>query len=296
VSGQILFDVPAEVYHRRELDVASNSGLTIIDDRSPMHYYHWITHPDDDEDTPALSFGSMFHVATLEPDRFTRTYCVLPPDAPSRPTSRQINAKKPSPETLQQIDWWQAWHDNHAGQQTVGAAEYDEALRMADQLRRHRLEFPGGVIITGAELFDLCRKEVTIRWTDERTGVKCKARLDLLCDEFNFGADLKSTQDASQRAFARSVATYRYHQQHVHYTDGAQAAGMPLANFLFIVGERGKVNAPAVYTIPSEAEEHGRKLRDRGLDTLKRCLDSGRWPSYTSTIEELILPTWAYYE
>lgn len=170
---------------------------------------------------------------------------------------------------------------------------------MATALRNHPLEIPSGdktLTIRGAELFDLCRKEVTIRWVDERTGVECKARVDLDCDELEFGGDLKSAADAHPRVFAQSVATYRYHQQHVHYSDGKQATGRPWKNFLFLVAEKGKVNAPAVYTIPPEAEVRGREIRDRGMDTMRRCLDSNTWPSYSNTIKELVLPTWAYYD
>lgn len=297
---QVTHGEPAEQYHRRELDVASNSGLTIIDDQSPMHYKHWIDHPEDDEDTPALRFGHAFHTATLEPHAFDRLYCVLPADAPSRPTIRQINAKKPSPETILQINWWEQWQADHRGMLELTASQYDEVQRMGAQMRAHVIELPTGegrtTRILGAELFDLCRKEVTIRWVDERTGLKCKLRADLDCDEFEFGGDLKSSQNAHPRAFARSVSEYRYHQQHAHYTSGKQATGRPWKNFLFFVVEKGKVNAPGVYHIPVEAERRGHELRDRAMDTLKRCLDSGTWPTYTNRIHELTLPTWAYYD
>ena len=299
MNAAVTYGEPAEQYHRREADVASNSGLTILDDQSPMHYRYWIDHPEDDEDTPALAFGQAFHTATLEPHKFHSLYCVLPADAPNRPTIRQINAKKPSPETVLQIAWWEQWQADHRGMRELTTAQYDEVLRMGAQIRAHVLEIPVGekiVRILGSELFDLCKKEVTIRWVDERTGVKCKMRADLECDEFDFGGDLKSAANAHPRAFARAVAEHRYHQQHAHYTEGWKAIDRPKQNFLFFVVEKGKVNAPGVYHIPAEAQRRGHELRDRGLDTLKRCLDTGRWPTYTNTIHELTLPMWAYYD
>jgi exodeoxyribonuclease VIII len=39
--------------------------------------------------------------------------------------------------------------------------------------------------------------------------------------------------------------------------------------------------------------EAGREAYQRNLDTYKRCMDSGRWPAYSSAIETLTLPRWA---
>jgi hypothetical protein len=298
-GGLVLYDEPAPHYFRRELHVASNSGLKILDEQSALHYYHWVTHPENDERTAALDFGHAYHAASLEPEQFARTYCVLPDDAPSRPTSRQINAKKPSPSTLEQIDWWQRWEDDHAGRVCLPAKVMDQIRGMADALRSHALRIPsGGRIITirGDELFAVCRTEVTRYWTDPRTGVRCKSRTDLDCQEFAFGGDLKSTVDASPDGFARAVVRYRYHQQEAHYTEGAKATGAPWPNFLFFVSEKEPPYAPAVYTIPAMAEERGHFLRNRALDKLRRCLETNTWPGYSDTITELVLPAYAFYD
>lgn len=300
IENRLILDEPADSYFRRELDVASNSGLKLIDERSPAHYYHWVTHPEDDQERDAFDFGHGLHTAVLEPHLLDTQYCVLPPDAPSRPTIRQIKAARPSDSTLRQIDWWAEWDARHAGRTELTAKEYDAIRGMVASMRAQVLRIPdssGGVVsIRGGELFDLCRKEVTLRWTDPRTGVKCKARADLDCPEFAFGADVKSTVCAHPDDFARAVTRYRYHQQHVHYCDGAQATGQPWQNFLFFACEKVAPYVPGVYYVPAIAEERGRALRDRALETLKRCLDSGTWPGYTDTLTELVLPAWAYYE
>ena len=74
---------PAEEYHKRRLDVASNGGLVLLDTTTPLHYHHWITNPEPDEaESAALKLGKAYHCAVLEPDVFAETYCVIPPDAP----------------------------------------------------------------------------------------------------------------------------------------------------------------------------------------------------------------------
>lgn len=300
MTGRILYDEPEASYHRRHLDVASNSGLKILDEKSPAHYWHWCQYPEEDRNTAALDFGAAFHAAVLEPDAFARRYCVTPADAPARPTIRQVHAKKPSPATLEQIAWWQRWDADHTGLTMLAADDYDTIQGMAAKQRDQVLQVPdrGGKLIKirGSELFDLCQKEVTLRWTDPRTGVECKARVDLACAELRFGGDLKSAVDASPDGFARAVHRYRYHQQDAHYMDGADACGAPWDTFLFFASEKTKPYEPGVYYVPPVARERGRVLRDRALATLKTCLDSGRWPGYTPTITELILPAYAYYD
>lgn len=300
MTGCIIYDEPEAVYYRRELGVANHSGLKILDSTCPARYYHYCTHPEDDKTTDALEFGRALDTAILEPHTFASTYCVLPEDAPNRPTQRQIHAKKPAPATIAQIDWWAQWDADHVGMIDLDAADMDQIHGMAASLRNHVVKIPDsdGVVQTIRidELLALCRRQVTRRWIDPRTGIACKSRSDLDCEEFAFGGDLKSAIDASPEGFARAVHAYRYHQQHVHYCDGAQATGSPWQNFLFFVIEKTKPYVPAVYYIPAMAEERGRFLRDRALDTLKRCLESNTWPGYTDTLTELILPAYAYYD
>jgi len=62
-------EVPEDVYHQRQLGVASKSALDKIR-RSPAHYHAWATCADEDEDTPALRFGRAFHTAVLEPAKY----------------------------------------------------------------------------------------------------------------------------------------------------------------------------------------------------------------------------------
>lgn len=300
MTGQIILNEAPETYFKRELDVASNSGLKIIGTKSLRHYKHWCDHPEDDATSAALDFGHALHCAVLEPGDFDARFSVLPADAPRRPTAAQWNAKKPSPDSLAAMDWWRQWNAANQGKQILAAETYDMVRGMGDNTRRHVITIPdssgAAVKIRCGELFDMCQKEVTLRWTDERTGVRCKARADLVCNELGFGGDLKSTVDASPDGFARAVHRYLYHQQHVHYTDGAQASGEPWQNFLFFAIEKEKPYVPGVYFIPAMAEERGRFLRDRALDRLKGALETGNWSGYTDTITELILPAYAYFD
>ena len=298
-SGQIILNEPGETYYRRVLDEASNSGLAVIDEQSPRHYHHWCTHPEEtEEESVALAFGKALHCATLEPEVFQATYAVLPADAP-RDLRRFRNAAKPSAETLKAIDWWDEWEVRNAGRSIVSQVSHDRAMAMATSVRSLELSFKNSgadIRITVAELIDVCETEVTLRWTDEETGIQCKARADLWSQDLALAMDLKSTRDASREAFARSVHGYRYHVQHCHYADGFRVCGHPLQSFLFLPVETAMPHVPAVYYIDPHAEERGWAIRQRSMRKLQDCLKSGRWPGYTDTVTSLSLPAYAFYD
>jgi exodeoxyribonuclease VIII len=45
---------------------------------SPMHYLNWLETKDDEDTNDAFRFGTAFHMAILEPDRFSRDFIVAP--------------------------------------------------------------------------------------------------------------------------------------------------------------------------------------------------------------------------
>lgn len=299
-AGSVTFNEPGELYFKREIDVANNSGLKVIGQKSGAHYLHYTMHPEDDDESEDKDFGNVLHTLALEPDRFHLRYAVLPENAPSRPTIRQIQAKHPSAETIKQIDWWQRWRDDHPGADDITTKQLHQAQLMSTSLRNHVLEIPdhtGQVIeVTCGELFEECAKEVTMRWRNPRTGIKCKARADLSSRVFRLGGDIKTTLDASEEGFARTVPRFFYHQQDVHYSEGAEQCDLGWDDFLFFCIEKKAPYVPAVYRVPPIGRERGDEIRNRALDRLAACLKANRWPPYHNKITDLVLPAYAFYD
>lgn len=292
---------PDEIYFKKELDVATNSGLKVIAQKSPMAYHWYITNEDEEETTAAKEFGRAFHTAVLEPHRFFSTYCVLPEDAPRRPTQAQWNAAKPSANSIASMDWWRQWMGDNVGKQILSAKDYDMAAGMGQSARNAVWEIPdragGWLEIQGGELFDMCEKEVTYYWTDPRTGLKCKSRVDLDCEELSFGGDLKSCMSAHPESFARTMSSYGYHQQHAHYCDGRRiVTGKPWVAFPFFAVEKPKPYVPGLYLVNAPGEERGFELRDRAMDLLAECLAENRWGPYRKRMTELALPAYAFFD
>lgn len=276
-------DVPAEVYHRRELGVVNKGALDQLA-KTPAHYRAWVDDQAQQVETPALAFGKALHCAVLEPDVFDATYIIARDHPYSRVSDRLRNAKKPSQGTLDAIAYWDDWAREMGGKIEVS---HDDAIAlrgMQAAVFAHpiaRKLFKGGV------------SEETVVWTDPRTGLLCKARLDYHQRSLGIVSDLKSTEDASPRGFARSVAHYRYHVQHAHYADAFAVTGNELRMFAFVAVEKAPPYAVSVYTIDAEAEARGMELREQDMATLARCLETDTWPGYPAGINRLALPNWA---
>lgn len=266
--GQILLDVPAAEYHRREKGVATNTVLKLLRERTPAHYRAWLDSEQDNE-TPALLFGRAYHCRVLEPERFADEFAVMPRFGDLRSSKNRGRRDQ--------------WLEARPGVAVITTEDYDRIEAMHAALMRNPL---------AAGIFAEGHAEVTMRWVDEATGVQCKARNDWWRPG-ELVADLKTTDDASPTAFARSVHKYGYHIQHPHYCEGAAACGDPVKNFLIVAQEKEPPYLAAVYQIDAPAEQRGYELRARGLDTMRRCLETDTWPGYASGITELVLPDWA---
>ncbi|WOH61951.1 PD-(D/E)XK nuclease-like domain-containing protein [Bradyrhizobium sp. BWC-3-1] len=69
-------DIPNADYHGGE--GISNSGLRIVREDTPLHYYALRTAANDNErePTPAQALGTAFHALILEPELFYKEYCL----------------------------------------------------------------------------------------------------------------------------------------------------------------------------------------------------------------------------
>ncbi len=267
----IFLDLPAEDYHRRELGVVSNSVLKILRERTPAHYKAYIDGTDEREETPTLRFGTAYHMAVLEPERFAATYAVAPKFGDLR-----TNAAKARRDT---------WQAENVGKEMLSEDDGERIAGMLAAIKAHPI---AGNIFRSRT----AHREATMRWVDERTGLTCKLRADLW-EPGQYFADLKTTEDASPAKFAKAIHDYGYAVQHAHYCDGANACGERIENYLIVAQEKAAPYCVAVYHVDANTESRGYELRERGMDLMARCLRENRWPAYGDGIEEISLPAWA---
>lgn len=269
-------DVPHEAYHRRELGLASKTALDLVR-KAPAVYKAWIDGAldDDEEESEALVFGGMLHCAILEPERFYRQYVVAPDFGNC--TYRDNKAAR---------DKWRA---ENKGRKEVTAKQYRMIQGMADAVRTHPI---AGKLFTGGEA------EVTLRWTDEATGLRCKGRADYYkvdaARELVLASDLKSTLDATPEGFAKSCANFGYERQAAFYQQGFAAVGKPVDAFIFVAVQKDAPYLLRPIVLGPESIAAGAESIREDMATMAKCLKSGQWPGYDEDIAEVELPAWAF--
>lgn len=252
------YNMPAADY--RALPRASKSGLDKIA-KSPAHYKC----RDQKEPSKAMRIGTALHSLVLEG--------VQPLVMPEFSGKGSVALR----------DEWKA---AYAGLLILSDDEATDVRGMAASISAHPIAGPAFSRRDGYA-------EVSALWTCPETGAECKSRFDWLLPSAI--VDLKTTSDASADAFARSVASYRYHVQDAFYSQAAASCGIPVEHFLFVAVETAPPYAVAIYQLDDEAREIGRRLYLRDLRRLQECRERDEWPAYPVEISTLSLPKWATY-
>lgn len=248
----------------------SKSGLDLIA-RSPQHYWHAYLNPNRTprEETPAMRLGTAIHAAVLEPDAFQADYL------PAPKLDRRTKEGKAMYADLQAMA-------EDRNMELLDADEYEACLRIADQVRQH----PAAKV-----LFSVGHPEQSAFWTDDETGVLCKARPDWLMPSAIL--DVKSTEDASLSGFQKTVVKWRYHVQAAWYLDGLhQATGIRPQAFIFAVFEKNPPYAAGFYFADNDMIDLGRREYRKLLRIYAECLHTDRWPGYSNEILPVSLPAW----
>lgn len=270
-----------------DVDYRSHPGINAsllkgIDRQSPAHAYHQMTTPNDKQ---VFVDGRAVHVAILEPHRFDEIYVIEPRNAPRRPTERQANAKSPSNETLEALDFWLEWDEANQGRIILNAEQHDQFRYMRDACWEH--EAARGLLHMKGY------NEASLFGEDAETGLLVKARFDKLLAEQPVGVDLKTARDASPEGFAKDLWNLSYHIQDAHYDATHEAVfGQKLDGFAFIAVEKEPPYAVGVYYLTEYDRNLARARRDKLLRTAGECQRSGIWPAYSQQFTQISLPAW----
>jgi hypothetical protein len=261
-------NVPTARYYARRLGQVSKSGLDRFH-RSPAHYKAWIEGKLDSE-TVALSFGRAFHCAILEPERFADEYAAEPDFGDCR-----FKAAK---------DKRNAWRDEHAGHNIVDS----ESMVAIEGMRAAVLAHPlaGKMIRDG-------QSELTAVWDDPDTGLRCQCRADYYVRKLAMILDVKTTDDAGEDGFRRSIYKYRYHVQDALYRFGFSAVGEHVQHFVLVAVEKEPPYALATYALDADGIGRGYSAARRDIDALSECIKTNKWPGYPERIQTIELPPWA---
>jgi len=268
------FDSTAAEYHSDRHAVSASTLRKLA--RSPAHYRASVTSPR--KQTAPQRFGTAFHALVLEGARFALDYVVWP----SRRSGKA----------------WKIFEAANRGKEVLTQEEMEGVKGCArEALSTVAVRSDDGSEFTLNDLVLLGEKEKNYYWVDAETGLTCKARLDLTCQQVTF--DLKTTDDARLEPFTRQATADGYDIQAAFYTRARVAYEPSLAGntpFLFVACEVKAPHATLVHRADrDEFTAFGDKKVSKLMKLYKQCLASGRWPAYESHSGSIKLPLYARY-
>jgi len=249
-----IHDISNDEYHAS--DAVSRSALMELD-KSPLHYYvKYITKEIPfSESTGAMNIGSAFHTMVLEPSLFDEQFFVC-----KQKTKPRIGT--PAYEDLL---------GNANGRIILNASEYNLVSNMSHKVKNDDI---------AKELFAYKKAQIekSIFWTQKETGIQCKARPDIWLN--GLVVDLKTTSNASLRAFRRSAYDYGYFLQAAMIHEALKSIDIKLDKFVYIAVEKDAPHHIGVFVLDDDALDYGVNLFNTLISKLKGCMDSNNYPGY----------------
>jgi hypothetical protein len=272
--------------------------------RSVEHYEAYKTQTFRQSD--AMAFGSAVHLAFLEPDLFRAQYIDAKP--PHSLDWRRNEAAKMAAQGLHPEEMTEGKLARTKPETIAGYLEEPEVAEMVEHYRQHG-EGPAmdeemiANVLRARDNLDAhpiarnlvlgSKKEVSYFWRDEKTSLLCKCRPDIERED-DVWVDLKTTRDASELSFSKSVQNFGYYRQGAFYADGsAIATGIAKSLYVIIAVENTAPFSVAVYELDHEWIELGRERYREALRKLNDHQQNGTWKGYPLQITKLFKPAWA---
>ena len=233
---------------------------------------------EDNKATKAMDFGNLVHTMVLEPMVLNDRYCVMPDFGDLRKKDNRLTKEM--------------WLEDNHDQTAVTQEEWTQAESMCTKVWEHP---------TAKSLLSRCKDiEKEIYWTDEVTGVPCKAKLDGLADDFL--VDLKTAVGRSGVGGAHKNTLNKVAADRCYFISGA---------FYRLAAEQLDEGYRKVYNIFVEKEEpynvavgeialdylgYGLKICREFLGVYQKAIVTDDWPDYGTDIVDITMPGWMKFE
>ena len=251
---------PIDLKSYQESPALNASGAKIIL-QSPLHYQQWLKEPQ--EDTPALKIGRLVHLASLEPQKYSKEVLTAPECDRRTTIGKELWANFTLALKPDQIAITQSESElitNVAASARTGLAKISQSMGDPEWI----VETP--------------------RY-GKFEGIDIKGRPDLVLGDTV--VDVKTTNEASPKAWGRDCVNFKYHLQAAWYLHLVGAK-----RFLFVVVEKNPPYDWTIYELDEQALAEGAKLMASACALYGECNLYKVFPGYPKNIQTLTLPRW----
>lgn len=252
-----------------KIPALSASGINAFY-RSPLHYWKESPFNPDKvirEATPAMLLGKVAHKLILEYDTFSDEFAVAPK------CDKRTTAGKAE---------FAAFESGAMGKTVVTEDVYFQAKSMHEALQRNSAV---------KQLLSKGESELPLMWNNGH--IQCKGKMDRYREGLII--DYKTTEDASENGFSKSIAQWGYHRQDAWYMDGVEAVYRERPRgFVFIVQEKDLPDNIGIYSLIKQDRDLGALENESASVKIAQRLQTGNWKSYPEIITTVGLPP--YYK
>lgn len=234
---------------------------------SESTYSAWLALNQPIEETRPMIFGRAVHTYLLEPHLFDSQFAVG-----EKHDKRTKDGKAAA----------EAFALANQGKAILDSDEFEKLKRIADNAQNHP--------IVAAMLSDF-DKEKSFQW--ESNGLKFKARLDLVNEERNIVADIKTTSTKSTKDFLSDSLNRNYPVQFLHYAKPLLEIHGVVPDIFAIAIETDSCEI-AVYNLNEIVyNDYINNKYARCLENLLKAMELTECPAkYAQEIISLELPKW----
>ncbi len=219
------------------------------------------------EPTPAMKFGTLVHMAILEPMKFKTKY-VVQPEFTGYTQKGELTTSLNCKEVKDKIARWQM--DQEPGAVIVTEQEREDIFCMIDSVLSHPM---------ASKLLTNGQPETPGYWIDPTTGLPCRMMPDFLAFNADTLTDFKTCADSSWEAFRKSVEKLHYDVQMAMYDDGVfHITGIRPQHNVWLATENVFPFETRVHEVDPIYKAAGRFQYRENMNKIKQCLKNGEFP------------------
>ncbi|CAK9250658.1 unnamed protein product [Sphagnum jensenii] len=278
-------NLESEKYHA-DRGSLSSTGLKVLLAQTPAHFKsNWTRGEDVGKEKDHLRYGSLAHLALLEPEKFRSSFVLEPvfegftKDGKLSTQSKEAKDKK------------KLWYANlPQGSLVVTPEDYSRIEGGIKSILAHKKAVG---ILNGA------KTEISGFFRHPATGIKCRIRPDILHIEKMSLTDFKTTRCAAEWFFGPELIRRKYHISLMFYALGVKEITGKMPDKISILAvEKDPPYACALWVMSEETMKLGLDRVEEGMAIMKSCLDTNTWPSYQENglAQEIQVPQWAFTE
>jgi PDDEXK-like domain of unknown function (DUF3799) len=272
VAGPGVYEMDIDTYHSQKAcdgPSVSSTGLKAVLHGCPAKF--WATSDMNPKrtvipKTKALNFGSAAHCLVLGEPEFNKKFVISP--------FEKFTTKES-----------QVWRDGQTKQ----------IVKVDDMVIIHEMTAAQKASQDVARAFSGGAPERSLIWKDEETGMWLKARPDWLPDkpDKRLTTEYKTAESINPVRLNRAVFDYHYEMQAAMVLDGIQATmGVVPVGIAHIVQEKDPPYLVGAFLFTPEQIDFGRMQNRKAIRILAECLNTGKWPSYTTGPTYFETPYW----